>query len=295
MRLSKNILKIPKKMSDESPKVSVLIATYNRSHFLPRAVESALTQSFKNLEVIISDCRSTDDTATVAKNLEKKDSRVRYFQGEPTKRIAVTSNFGLRNARGQYIAILDDDDRWIDVEKIKKQIEFLDAHPEYVACGGGMVAVDKNGKEMFKFLKPLSDEDIKSKALFANPMANSTTLFRLSAAKKVGLYDEGLSQFADWDFWLKLGKVGKFRNFPEYFSDYTVWEMGQSFAKQRENAIAAVVIVFRYRRHYKGFIGALTLALLYLGYAYLPSWFRSWINPTMTRLKKTIFGVKKSI
>lgn len=280
-------------MTDKNPKVSVLIATYNRSRFLPRAVESVLTQSFRNLEVIISDCRSTDNTAEVARIFERKDSRVHYFQGEPTKLIAVTSNFGLRHARGQYVAILDDDDLWIDPEKIKKQVEFLDKNPEYVACGGGMVAVDKSGKEMFKFLKPISDEDIKSRALFANPIANSTALFRMDAAKKVGLYDEGLLQFADWDFWLKLGKVGKFRNFPEYFADYTVWERGQSFAKQRENAASAVVIVFRYRRYYKGFIGALTLALLYLGYAFLPNWLRSWINPTMTRLKKTIFGVKK--
>ena len=280
-------------MTDKNPKVSVLIATYNRSRFLPRAVESVLTQSFRNLEVIISDCRSTDNTAEVARIFERKDSRVHYFQGEPTKLIAVTSNFGLRHARGQYVAILDDDDLWIDPEKIKKQVEFLDKNPEYVACGGGMVAVDKSGKEMFKFLKPISDEDIKSRALFANPIANSTALFRMDAAKKVGLYDEGLLQFADWDFWLKLGKVGKFRNFPEYFADYTVWERGQSFAKQRENAASAVVIVFRYRRYYKGFIGALTLALLYLGYAFLPNWLRSWINPTMTGLKKTIFGVKK--
>ncbi|MDE2100206.1 MAG: glycosyltransferase family 2 protein [Patescibacteria group bacterium] len=280
-------------MTDKNPKVSVLIATHNRSRFLSRAVESVLSQSFKDLEVIISDCRSTDDTAEVARNFEKKDSRVHYFQGEPTKRIAATSNFGLKHARGQYVAILDDDDLWTDSEKIKKQVEFLDENPEYVACGGGMVAVDKNGKEMFKFLKPLSDKDIKSRALFANPMANSTTLFRMDAAKKVGLYDESLLQFADWDFWLKIGKAGKLSNFPEYFTNYTIWEKGQSFAKQRENAVSAVVIVLRYKRYYKGFIGALTLALLYLGYAYLPSWLRSWINPTLTRLKKTIFGVKK--
>ena len=186
-------------MTDKNPKVSVLIATYNRSRFLPRAVESVLTQSFRNLEVIISDCRSTDNTAEVARIFERKDSRVHYFQGEPTKLIAVTSNFGLRHARGQYVAILDDDDLWIDPEKIKKQVEFLDKNPEYVACGGGMVAVDKSGKEMFKFLKPISDEDIKSRALFANPIANSTALFRMDAAKKVGLYDEGLLQFADWE------------------------------------------------------------------------------------------------
>ena len=276
-----------------NPKVSILMASWNRAHLISRAVESALSQSFQDWELIIVDDGSSDNTSEAVKRWQEKDARIKYFYSEHTGRICKVSNFGLRRARGQYIAILDDDDAWANPDKLKIQVEFLDKNSDYVGCGGGFIVIDEKGREKLRFLKPEKDENIKLRALMANPMANSTTLFRYDAAKKVGFYDETLLQFADWDFWLKMGLIGKLYNFPRYFAYYQMSEKGSSFKKEKENAVSALKIVQRYKNKYLGFGRAILLAYIYYCYTLLPGFLRKFLNPILSQFKKLIFSSRK--
>lgn len=273
-----------------NPKVSVLIATYNRANLISRAIQSVLEQTLKDLEVIVADDGSTDNVAEVVKEWQARDSRIKYTRSEHVGRISKISNFGLREAKGEYIAILDDDDYWATPDKLKKQAEFLDKNSEYVGCGGGYIVIDENGKEKSRFLKPERDEGIRQHALIANPMANLTTVFRRSAAGGIGFYDETMPQFADWDFWLKMGLQGKLYNFQEYFAYYQMWGEGASFRNQRQNARSAARIVRHYKNHYPGFLKAIFLAYLYVGYTYLPQGIKKQFNSTLSRFKKFIFS-----
>jgi glycosyltransferase involved in cell wall biosynthesis len=273
-----------------TPKVSVLIATWNRKNLLRQAIESVLRQSFSDWEIIVADDGSNDGTDEMMAAYCRQDGRIRYLKGSHAGRIAVVSNRGLVAARGEYIAILDDDDYWIDREKLKKQVTFLDKNPEYVACGGGMITVDESGRELGRFLKPEADEVIKKMALYANPLVNSTTVFRREIGGTPALYDESLPQFADWGFWLELGRKGKFYNFKEYFVRYRMWDKSSSFTKQKANAQAALVIVKRYRKYYPGFGKALTLALFYRAYVALPVFTRRILNPILSSGKKKAFS-----
>jgi glycosyltransferase involved in cell wall biosynthesis len=272
------------------PKVSILLVTCERPQYIGRAIASAQTQSFKDWEMVVVDDSKGDETAKVVEGYAAKDARIRYIHRPARGTIAQASNAGLKEARGEYVAILDDDDRWLDVEKLRKQIAFLDEHRDYVGCGGGIVAVDAAGAEKFCALKPQTDEGIRRRALYANPMANATTMFRREAAEQAGRYDESLRQFADWDFWLKLGLYGKLRNFPEYFTTYTMWERGASFSKQREAARAAFRIVHRYRGKYPGYLMGLCFATSYAAYAYLPERLKKFLNAPLSRLKKALFS-----
>jgi len=276
-----------------NPKVSILMASWNRAHLIRRAIESVVSQTFGDWELIIIDDGSSDNTSEVIKKWQEKDARIRYFRREHVGRISKVSNFGLQQARGQYIAILDDDDAWADNNKLKKEVEFLNKNSEYVGCGGGLIVIDEKGKERLRILKPEKDEDIKAKALLANPMANSTTLFRYEAAKKVGFYDETLLQFADWDFWLKMGLIGKLYNFPRYFAYYQMSEKGSSFKKEKENAVSALKIVQRYKNKYPGFGKAILLAYVYYCYTLLPGFLRKILNPILSQFKKLIFSSRK--
>ena len=188
--------------------------------------------------------------------------------------------------------MLDDDDYWATPDKLKKQAEFLDKNPEYVGCGGGYIVIDENGKEKSRFLKPERDEEIRQHALIANPMANLTAMFRRSAAEKIGFYDETMPQFADWDFWLKMGLVGKLYNFREYFACYQMWEGGASFRNQKANAHAALRIVRRYKNQYPGFWKAIFLTYSYTAYVYLPVFIKRPLNSALSRFKKFIFSRK---
>jgi len=273
-----------------NPKVSVLIATYNRANLINRAIQSVLEQTFKDWEIIIADDGSTDNTAEVIKEWQAGDSRIKYARSEHLGRISKISNFGLREAKGEYIAILDDDDYWATPDKLKEQVKFLDKNPEYVGCGGGYIVIDENGKEKSRFLKPERNEEIRQHALIANPMANPTTMFRRSAVEKIGFYDETMPQFADWDFWLKMGLVGKLYNFREYFACYQMWEGGMSFLKQKDNARSALRIIRRYKNQYPGFLKALFSVYSYTAYAYLPMSVKKPFNSALSRLKKFIFS-----
>ncbi len=274
------------------PKVSVLITTYERPRFIDRAIGSVLQQTFTDWEIVVVDDSASDATKKAVGDFLKKDNRIRYFHREKKGTIAQASNFGLREARGEYIAILDDDDFWSDESKLGEQVSFLDSHREYVGCGGGFVTIDEHGKETTKILKPETNHAIRRHALMANPMANSTTLFRLSAARHVGFYDETLPQFADWDFWLKMGLSGKLHNVSKYYASYMMWQEGASFAHQKVNARSALRIVRRYRGKYPGFITAYMMACLYFCYAHLPEAIKKITNPILSRAKKFLFGVR---
>ncbi len=273
-----------------SPKVTVLIVTYNRPKLIGKAIESALTQTLGEWELLIVDDSADNATAESVAPYCAADARIRYIHRTVRGTIAQASNAGLKEAKGEYVAILDDDDRWLDEKKLEKQVAFLDTHADYVGCGGGIVAVDAAGAEKFRTLKPLTDEAIRRRALYANPMANATTMFRREAAVRAGIYDETIRQFADWDFWLKLGLCGKLCNFPEYFTTYTMWEQGSSFSKQREAARAAFRIVHRYRRQYPRYLLGLGFAVSYFAYAYVPAWLKRFLNAPLSRLKKALFS-----
>jgi glycosyltransferase involved in cell wall biosynthesis len=193
----------------------------------------------------------------------KRDPRILYFRRAIPGNIAEASNFGLSHARGGYIA---------------------------VCCGGGVIVVDQAGREQMRYLKPEHDEQIKRRALLANPLAHSTTLYRREAALRTGGYDETLAGFQDWDLWLKLGRLGKLYNFPEYFLHYRVWQGSGSFQQSKGNTESALTITRRYRRDYAGFAMAFPLALLYNAYAHMPASVQRVSYSALSRLKKAAFS-----
>jgi succinoglycan biosynthesis protein ExoA len=125
-------------------------------------------------------------------------------------------------------------------------------------------------------------------------MINSTTLFRRAVAEKIGGYEESLLEFADWDFWLKMGLRGKLYNFPEHFLYYRVWSGGSSFLRQKENAISAFQILNRHRGEYPGFLNGFAGAAAYLFHAHLPAFVKKYSSPFFSRLKKYLFSTSRT-
>ncbi len=276
--------------SIQAPIVSVIMATFNRADFIGGAIQSVIEQTMTDWELIVVDDGSTDSTSLIVAEWVAKDSRIRYIPIPHAGRIAIVSNVALQAARGRYVAILDDDDAWIDPEKLEKQTRYLDNHPDCVVCAGGYRIVTEENVSVEDVLKPESDSEMRHVALRANPIANSTAMFRRSIGQP---YDTNLAQFADWDFWLKLGMLGTLYNFPEIFLAYRVWNRGSSFVNQRANAVSAIEIVERYRKAYPGYIRAILIARAYWVYTFLPVWMRRYLNSFLSRLKKRIYSKAK--
>ncbi|MEK7076864.1 MAG: glycosyltransferase family 2 protein, partial [Patescibacteria group bacterium] len=115
------------------------MATWNRAPFIRRAVRSVENQSFKDWELIIADDGSTDETPRVAEELKSENPRIVYTRSEVNEGISKNYNRGFRIARGEFIAMIDDDDPWCDDKKLEKQITFLEKNHEYVGCGSGVI------------------------------------------------------------------------------------------------------------------------------------------------------------
>ena len=277
-----------------TPRVSVLMLTYNRPQFIGKAIESILAQDFPHWELLVVHDGPNQEIPALMQEWTRRDGRIFYFHRAIPGNIAEATNFGLAQARGEYIAILDDDDYWAAADKLSKQIGFLDTHRDHCCCGGGVIVVDPAGREQMRYLKPENDEQIKRRALMANPLAHSTTVYRRDAALKAGGYDETLAGFQDWDLWLKLGELGKLYNFPEYFLNYRVWQGSGSFHQSKGNTQSALRITRRHRHAYAGFSIAYPMALLYHAYAQLPVGVQRASYSWLSQLKKSVFAHRPS-
>ena len=104
--------------------VSVITPAFNSGRFIAETINSVLSQTYQNWELIIVDDGSTDETVRIVKSFQEKDNRIKLFENESNKGSAFSRNLALRNAKGKWIAFLDSDDIW-HPEKLEKQIKFM--------------------------------------------------------------------------------------------------------------------------------------------------------------------------
>ncbi len=196
-----------KSLAKKMPKVSVVIPTCNRAHFLVDAINSVSNQTFKSVEIIVIDDGSVDRTKEI---LEKYGSSIHYIF-QDNKGRSVARNTGINAAKGEYIAFLDDDDIWLP-EKLEKQVAFLDTHPEIGLVHAFIELMDEYGR-------PLPEETKKQRKSYRMAirsgynyqgmsrlcaMYTSTVLLRKECLNKVGFFDPDMKAFEDWDFYLRF-------------------------------------------------------------------------------------------
>jgi len=213
-----------------NPKVSVIIPTYNRANLLARAIKSVLNQTFQDFELIIVDDGSTDNTKEVVEEFQKKDSRIKYIFQENSGGPAKPINTGIKNSRGEYIAILESDDEWLP-EKLEKQAEILDRFPNVGLVSCYAFKIFSNGKKtIYKapFSGILKKEDWKKYWQLWGILSFSTILMRRESVEKVGLLDENLKIAADVDFYLRFIKQFDFYFIPIPLINYYQIEESQS-------------------------------------------------------------------
>lgn len=249
------------------PKISVVLPVYNGARYISRAIESVGRQTFTDWELIVLDDGSTDATSDVIRPLAERDRRIRYLRNPENLGVQKSLNRGLREARGECIARIDDDDWWEDAQKLEKQVEFLDSHPDAVLVGTGTIVVNEEGKELIRFLQPETDAEIRGKILFRNCFTHSSVVFRKDLALRFGGYseDEKVRHVEDYDLWLKLGTVGKLANLPDYSVRFTLRLGNISSRNKLEQLGKDIQLVKRYRKFYPNF--GLAIVFAYVRYA----------------------------
>lgn len=183
--------------------VSVVIPAYNQSQFLADAVHSVLCQTLDDLEVIVVDDGSTDDTAQVASGI--RDPRVRYIYQE-NRGLSAARNTGIRASTGKYLSFLDCDDLFAP-SKLEWLTRALEERPDAGLAAGQAVPIDEEGGRVGAiFDTPPSDDP--SKLLLGNPLHVGSVLLVKEWQERVGYFDEDLRSYEDWDLWLRLACAG---------------------------------------------------------------------------------------
>jgi glycosyltransferase involved in cell wall biosynthesis len=241
--------------------ISVVLPTFNGEKYISRAIDSVLSQSFSDFELIIINDGGNDNTESIIKGYSYSDSRIKYFKNEKNLGIVKSLNRGLNEAKGDYIARIDDDDVWIDKDKLKKQFEFLENNPGYVLVGTGAICVDENEIELTRYLLPGTDEKIREDLLCKNNFIHSSVMYKKDAVIKVGGYDEkkDTKYVEDYDLWLRLGIVGKMHNLREYSILYMIRE-GSVSSQNRVNQLKKdIKLSKKYKRQYSNYFRALII------------------------------------
>ena len=180
--------------------VSVIIPTYNRESTIKKSIDSVLQQTYKDLELIIVDDGSTDNTGQIINGYQ--DSRLHYIKAEKRGGANKARNIGIVNAKGEYIAFQDSDDIW-EKDKLEKQVRVLQENKQidgvfcrhmYYFANGKMISTPNK-----KFTKDLLQEKLKETLARGNVIGTPTLIVRKSCFDKIGMFDEMLPRFQDWN------------------------------------------------------------------------------------------------
>ena len=182
--------------STRTPRVSVVIPSYNYGRYLAAAIESVLAQTYSNVEVIVVDDGSTDDSAEV---LRRYGDRLRCLR-QPNGGVSAARNHGIRESSGEFIAFLDADDLW-HPEKLERQLPlFKNPRVGMVHCG--VQYVDAEGRPLGTRISDLRGRVLRRMALLRGAGLlgpGSSMVIRRECLDCVGLFETGLTNAEDWD------------------------------------------------------------------------------------------------
>lgn len=210
-----------------SKKVSVIVPTYNRAGLLEHTIVSILNQTYQNIELIIVSDGSTDQTKEMVAKYQNSDDRIRFFEIENSGRPAVPRNEGISRATGDYIALCDDDDIWIN-EKLETQIEyFQQADVIGVASRATLLFEEEiSGRPKLHNSDAPSFKDYSfEQIILGNTVINSSFIARRSTFIEMGGFDEQpcFKFIEDWELWLRMSCTGIIRILSRPLVEYRIY------------------------------------------------------------------------
>ena len=228
-------------MKNNSPKVSIILPTYNRAHIIEKAIQSVLNQTYQDFELIIVDDGSTDNTEEIIKKLQEKDKRIRYIKLETNKGAAAARNEGIKIAHGKYITFQDSDDEWLP-EKLEKQMKIFETTPEDIIVYTGFWRIDGDEKTYIPDINISNREGyIHKELLKGNFVGTPSILLKKETLEKVALFDECLQRCQDWDLVIRLSEYYNFKLIDEPL--YTSHILKDSISANYEALILAMQII----------------------------------------------------
>lgn len=221
------------------PKVSVVIPAFNASLFLDEAITSVIGQSFRDFEIVVVDDGSVDETRQVAERYPEVKYLYQQNRGESGAR-----NTGIGHAEGCYLAFLDADDSFLP-EKLEFQVSLLDRHPGIAIVYSDVNLCNASGTVRGLFSRQVCQPERDSSRVFqrlvrGNFLTVNSVLVRRKVLDQVGLFDESIHTFPDWDLWLRIAAEHEFSYIDLPLANYRIHEnmASRDFRKMWKGALA---------------------------------------------------------
>jgi alpha-1,3-rhamnosyltransferase len=274
---------------NNSPLVSITVPSYNHEKYIEECILSIVNQTYKNIELIVIDDGSTDSSPDILRRLQKQYGFILEFQSNMG--LSKTMNKAINKyAHGKYLAGSASDD-YLALDRIEKQVNYMESHPEYALTFGKVYMVDEDSRiiEDLVIIDPVKDpvESVKFEALIENDcIPSSTVMLKKEVFDECGGYNENVV-VEDLDLWLKVAYKHKIAYIDDYFTYYrwhgdnmttntlkmcnAVWDVVWSWKDKIESAFANRILARRSsisfnvlaRRHKKE-----ALRFLKLNYSY---------------------------
>jgi len=211
----------------KTPKLSIIMPTYNRAQFIKDAIDSVLSQDYKDFELIIINDGSTDNTREIVEKYQKSDPRIIYLE-QKNKGEYATMNRGFSLAKGRYITFVHSDDISAP-DSLGSRVKCLDENPEIDIVHGNLVKIDMSGREIQRY-KAGDEKDGKKilkgyciKNLWEGqkiPVNYLTLMMRREATEKIGKMDETIRYAGDLDWMMRAMLKCTFKKVPKVICFY---------------------------------------------------------------------------
>ena len=277
-----------------SPLVSVVMPVHNAGPFLVESMNSILRQSYKNLELIIVDDASTDDSLKVIKSF--KDKRIRLFKNPKNVGISKSANLAVSKAKGDYLARMDADDI-SSLDRLEKQVAFLAKNKKVIAVGGQCDLINKAGVKVGEKRFPVSAEKVRQMIFSSVPLQQSTMMVALHRLPQNFVwYDDAYKSAEEIEMLFKFFTFGEVRNMNEKFLMYRIHENNTSLMHPKETFFLTIKTrikaIFKYG--YKPTLTGVMITLAQSMVVFLMP--ESWIFPVYKFIRNPrSFSVKLNI
>lgn len=217
-----------------TPLITIIIPTFNRRRYLREAIDSVMSQTVDEWELLIIDDGSTDMTGDFVKDTYT-DPRIKYFRQENQGQ-SVARNKGIFGSSGKYICFLDSDNRWYS-NKLQRQLEEIENHPNFDVVYGDSHVIDGAGDIISSKNMARYSGRVTAKLLADNFISMNTTMTRSQIIKDIGGFNTNNRWDEDYELWLSISINSAFLYVPEYFGEYRI--MGDQISDDKESRIQA--------------------------------------------------------
>lgn len=205
-----------------TPLVSVIMATFNEpKDYIEQSIKSILNQTYGNIELLVLDDSTAEETRNIIDVLASVDNRVIVIRKDKRMGFVHALNEGLRIAKGMFIARMDGDDISLP-DRFEKQIKYFSENPDVDIVGGGMKIIDEFGINISERIYPSKGLKLKLFSVFRNPLAHPTVMIKKSQIGNFQ-YDESFNKAEDLELWLRLRNKGaRINNIRDKLINYRV-------------------------------------------------------------------------